>query len=179
MRAAAVARNYAEALFALAEQHGEAERYGELVDTVAGAIEADDHIRLVMESPRVPKATKSGLFRKALEGRAPDPFIRFLEAVVKRGRQGQLGGIAREYGALVDLKLNRVHAGIVMAREPDESLMKEVRDRLAEVFGKDVVPHFRRDPALLGGVLVRVGDKVMDGSVRTRMIRLRRHLLGI
>ena len=86
--------------------------------------------------------------------------------------------IAKQYMALVDKKFNRVHAGVTMAREPDMVLQQAVKQSLGQVLGMEVIPHFRTDPAILGGLVVRVGDRIMDGSVRRRMATLRRKLLG-
>ena len=177
MREPTIARNYAEALFALGERTGESERFADLMEGLAGSIEADRQIRLVLVSPRIPKRAKSDLLRKALAGRAPEPFLRFLDAVVKRSRQILLPAIARQYQTLVDAKFNRVHAGVTLARAPDAALQKDIRRRLSEVFAKDVIPHFREDAAILGGIVVRMGDRVMDGSIRRRLVRLRRQML--
>src|SRR2546422_10860056 len=113
VKSVTIARNYAQALLLAAQAEGEAqvEAYGRLLDAVAGAIQADERIAVVLESPRVAKAAKGRLLEQALRGAAPAPFIRFLQAVVRRGRQGLIGEIAQEYQALLDLELNRVHAG--------------------------------------------------------------------
>lgn len=178
MRESTVARNYAQALFESGEKAGAADRYGQVLEALAGAIQADERVRLALESPRVSRTVKLEVLRKALTGRAPDPFVRFIAAVVRRGRQGLLPAISREYQSLMDVKLNRVHAGIALARKPDERLKEQICRRLARILGKDVVPHFREDPSLIGGVLVRVGDRVMDGSVRRQIAMLRRQMLG-
>jgi F-type H+-transporting ATPase subunit delta len=178
VREPTIARNYAEALLQLGEQSGQVERYAHLVEVMAGAIEADEQIRVVLESPRVSKAQKQELLTSALEGHAPQEFIRFLAAVVKRGRQGMIGAIAREYLDLVDIRFNRVHATVTVAREPDPSLQAEIKERLTSVLDKEVIPHFRHEPAILGGVIIRVGDRVMDGSLRRKMLRLRKSMMG-
>src|SRR3989454_3113471 len=99
-----VARNYAEALLLAAAAQGteDVERYGRLLDAVAGAVQADERIAVALESPRVAKATKAELLARALEDVAPPQFVRFLQAVVRRGRQGLIGQMAREYQGLVD-----------------------------------------------------------------------------
>lgn len=171
MKSVTVARNYAEALFAAGTE------YGELLDAVAGAIQADERIARVLESPRVSKAAKSRILERALQGEAPPEFVRFLQAVVRRGRQGLLGEIAQEYQTLLDQKLNRLHAGVTLAREPDAKLEQQVVDRLAKAFGREVRAYFRTDPRILGGVIVRVGDRVLDGSVRRRLAALQRRML--
>lgn len=178
MRDPTIARNYAQALLEAAERRGEAERYAALIEAVAGVLEADARIRAVLDSPRVAKEVKQRVLERALAGRAPEPFIRFLAAVVKRGRQGLLPAISREYHLLLDHKLNRVHAGVVLARAPDQALLEQIRRRLSAAIGKEVIPHVREDPRILGGIIVRVGDRVMDGSLRRKMMQLRRQMLG-
>lgn len=178
MREPTISRNYAEALFAAGERTGDTERFAGLLEAVAGAIEVDDRIRVALDSPRVPKGVKQRMLQQALARRAPEPFIRFLGAVVRRGRQGILAGISREYHALLDQKLNRVHAGVVMARKPDKKLLNEITRRLSAAVGKEVVPHLREDPRILGGMIVRIGDRVMDGSMRRKMVQLRQRMLG-
>jgi F-type H+-transporting ATPase subunit delta len=178
LREHTIALNYAEALFDVGEHSGHTERFADLLEALAGAIRSDDHIRQVLESPRVPKATKQQILAGALSRYAPEQFIKFLAAVVKRGRQGMMVAISDAYLELVDAKFNRIHAGVVLAREPDATFQELIRRKLSEVFGKTVIAHYRADPEILGGLIVRIGDRIMDGSVRRRMVSLRRQLLG-
>src|SRR5205823_7860082 len=101
----------------------------------------------------------------ALGDLAPPEFVRFLQAVVRRGRQGLVGEIVQQYHALVDVKLNRVHAGVTLLDAPDARLEQAVVERLSRAIGKEVRAHFRADRGILGGVVVRVGDRIYDGSV--------------
>jgi F-type H+-transporting ATPase subunit delta len=179
MKSVTIARNYAEALFLAAEaQKGDAvEHYGRLMDAMAGAMQADERIAVALESPRVSKVAKAALLERALGDLAPAEFVRFLQAVVRRGRQGLFGEIAQQYQGFVDVKLNRVHAGIVLARDPDSALEHQIVARLSETIGKAVRAHFRTDPGIVGGMVVRIGDRVFDGSLRRKLATLRRRML--
>jgi F-type H+-transporting ATPase subunit delta len=176
---AVVARNYASALAAVAERHGAGavEEYGALLDAVAGAVAAEPRVHAVLMSPRVTKQAKRDLLARALTGVAPDPFVRFLGSVVQRGRQGLLGEISAAYLELVDIKLNRVHAGVTTAHAVDEPFGRAIAARLGDAVGKSVVLHFRTDASLLGGLVVRIGDRVFDGSLKRRLAKLRYRLL--
>ena len=175
MKNPVVARNYAAALVAVAERHGQVEQYGLLLDALAGAVDVEPRIKHVLESPRVHKAAKKQILEHALRGGvAPAPLTRFLQAVVQRGRQGMLADISAAYQDLVDRHLGRVHAGVTTARPVDEALGAAITERLTAAIGKTVVPHFRTEASVVGGVIVRVGDRVFDGSLRRR-IRLLRH----
>lgn len=176
MRPATIARNYAEALFQLGEKSGQTELYADLLDAVAGAIEAEPTVQAVLMSPRVTKPAKSRLLAAALPD-APKEFILFLQAVVKRGRQALFRLIATEYMGLLDIRMNRVRAGVTLAREADETMRRSIAEGLRQALRKDVIPTYRIDPEILGGVIVRVGDRVFDGSVRRRATKLRRQLL--
>jgi len=185
LRSESIALNYAQALFDLAERggagvgragKGKLEAYGSWLDAVANGIAAAPQVETVLMSPRVTKAEKSALLAKGLQG-APREFVLFVQAVIKRGRQGLLREMAREYQGLVDQKLNRVRAAVTLARPVDAAFQKRIAERLTKLIGKEVLPFFHEDPAVLGGVVVRVGDRVFDGSVRRRMTMLRRALL--
>jgi F-type H+-transporting ATPase subunit delta len=177
VRSETIARNYAEALFALGERSGQSEGFADLIDAVAAAIENAPEVQAVLMSPRVPKQEKARLLGVALRG-APREFVLFLNAVVKRGRQTLLREIATEYHALLDLKLNRVRAGVTLARQADPALQRSITEALSRQLGKEVLPSFSVDPSILGGTVVRIGERIHDGSLRRRMVKLRRQLLA-
>ncbi len=177
MRAETVARNYAEVLFELGEKSGNTDRYADLIDAVAGAVENTPRLQTVLMSPRVSKTEKARLFSAALPN-VPREFVLFIQALVRRGRQVLLRQIASEYLALLDQKLDRVRAGVTLARNPDEKLKRTIQDALTKQLGKQVIAAFLVEPEILGGAIVRVGQMVLDGSVRRRMTKLRRQLLA-
>ena len=135
MRATTIARNYAEALFELGERSGHTDRYAELLDAVAGAVETTPEVQSVLMSPRVPKTEKVRLLGAALKG-APREFVLFLQALVKRGRQRLLREISGEYQALLDLKHNRIRAGVTLAHAADPALRREIQDAMSREIGR-------------------------------------------
>ena len=177
MSSESIALNYAEALFQLGESSGRTQEYADLLDAVVHGVAAAPRVRAVLLSPKVTKAQKCALMAAALP-EAPPQFVAFLQSVIRRGRQVLLGEMVRQYEKLLDIKLVRVRAAVTMARPADEGLRRRIAESLTRVMGKEVLPHFHEDPEILGGVIVRVGDRVFDGSVRRRMTLLRRHLLS-
>ena len=177
MKDSLVARNYAEALIAVAVKEQAVERFGGLLDVLAGIAKADPTVHAVLMSPRVPKAGKQRMLAQALKGVAPDAFVKFLQAVIQRGRQGLLAEMSEAYQDLADRHFNRAHASVVTAHPVDEALGRSITERLTAAVGRTVLAHFRTDPAILGGVVVRVGDSAFDGSVRRRIQLLRHRML--
>ena len=177
MRNTVVARNYAEALLETARLEDAVERFGELLDALAGSVDNNPAVKSVLMSPKVRKAVKQAILAKAMKGIAPDTFVRFLQAIVMRGRQGILRDMSEAYQGLTDLHFNRVHASITTAHPMDDDLAKQITDRLAKAVGKTVLSHFHTDPLIVGGVVIRVGDRVLDGSIRRRIQLLRMRML--
>jgi len=169
----AVGRNYAEVLLELAVAGNAVESYADLIDAVASAIETTPEIEAALMSPRVPKARKVAMLDAALAS-APRTFSLFVQMVVKRGRQMAFRNIASEYMTMVDVKLGRVRASVTLAHPADDALKAEISAGLAKALGKTVVATYRTDASILGGAVVRVGDRVLDGSVKRKLSRLRR-----
>jgi F-type H+-transporting ATPase subunit delta len=173
MRDTTIARNYAEALFALAQKAGDLRGWGTMVNEVAEAIGRDRTLRLFLESPRIDAGHKSAVLGRAFQDRMPRLLVRFLQAMVRNRRQMLIPQVAQEYLDLVDAAEGRMHATVTMAREPEEADRQLLVRELSRAFGKQVVPHVTVNPAIIGGVVVRVGDTVLDGSIRRRLGKLR------
>jgi F-type H+-transporting ATPase subunit delta len=86
--------------------------------------------------------------------------------------------VYHEYMDLVDQAEGRIHASVTVAREASDEEKAVVVKHLSRAVGKEVVPHFHVNPSILGGVVVRVGDTVLDGSVRRRLSTLRARMMG-
>ena len=178
MRDATIARNYADALLTLSRKAGDPRGWGRLLQDVADSVQADRTLRLFLESPRVSAEQKNEVLAKALQDRAPRLFVRYLQTLVKKGRQMLLPEIATEFHALLDEVEGRVHAHVTVARPASDADREVITRQLTKTLGMDVVPHFTVNPAILGGVVVKVGDRVMDGSVRRRLGLLRGRLIA-
>jgi F-type H+-transporting ATPase subunit delta len=179
MRDATIARNYAEVLLALAERaDNDLSGWGRLIGDLADAMRTDVQFRRFLESPRVGEAEKNAILGRALESSAaPRTCVRFVQTLVNNRRQMLIPDIATEYWNLVDEAEGRLHADVTVARPASSEDEQAIADQLSRVTGKRVVPHLRVNPAILGGVVVRIGDTVMDGSVRRRLAALRNRLV--
>ena len=178
MREPTIARNYAETLLELARRGGDLRAWGDMIDRISDAMESDRRLRVFLESPRVSAQQKNAIIQRAYGTTLPRNFVRFLQALVSHRRQMLIPVIAHEYHDLVDQVEGRVHASVTLARDADEADRALVTNQLSRALGKTVVPHFHVNPSILGGVVVRVGDTVLDGSVRRRLATLRSRMMG-
>ena len=178
MRDATIARNYAEALLALARKAGDLDGFGAAISGLAAAVAGEPRLTNFLASPSVSAADKSRLLEQAFAGKMPRVMVRFLQKLVDNRRQMLLSDIATAYATLVDEQEGRVHAQVTVARQVTDADTAAIVARLSATLGKQVVPHVLVNPAILGGVVVKVGDTVMDGSVRKRLATLRGRLLA-
>jgi len=180
MNDATIGRNYAETLLVLANRSGDAaqEEWGTLIEELGGAMREDRKLRTFLESPKISAGQKIEVLGKALGKKVPRPFLKFLEILVGKRRQMLIPSIANEYRALIDASEDRVHANVTLAREPGAAEEQALTGQLSRLYGKKVVPHITLNPAILGGVIVKVGDTVMDGSVRRRLATLESRMIA-
>ena len=173
----AVARSYAEALFTLGEKYGRHDSFGASLEALNGALVSAPQLRAFMASPKIDSEAKKATLRKALEGRADPIFLNFLSVLIDKRRQRLLREIANEYNLLVDERLGRLNVQVTLAREPNAAMEQDLTAQLTKTLGRKVVPHITVNKDILGGIIVRYGDRVMDGSLRRRMLSMRRRLL--
>lgn len=178
MRDETVARSYAETLFALAERHEGVDAYAQGIELVARLIDENPGFRLFLETPRVAAAEKKALLRKVLGPALPAHLVNFLLVTLDKRRQRLLRDIAREYHAILNEHLGRTPVEVTVARPLDEASVDEIAQRLSAMIGKTAIPHVRVKPHVLGGILVRAGDTIYDGTVRRRLESMRRKLLA-
>ena len=121
MRDVSIARNYAEALLALATKAKGTAEWGGLISAMGDAVAKDAKLRQFLEAPQIAAADKNAVLGKALEGKAPKPFIRFIQKLVANRRQMLLSEVAVEYHNLLDAAEGRVHARVTVARAFSDS----------------------------------------------------------
>jgi F-type H+-transporting ATPase subunit delta len=178
MHEESISRNYAEALLALARKANAAAEWATLINAVASAVEEDLTLRRFLAAPQISATEKNAVLAKAFAGKAPPLFIRFLQKMVTNRRQVLIPDVATEYGNLLDAAEGRVHARVTLSRETSAADQEAITKELSRALKKTVVAHVAVNPAILGGIVVRVGDTVMDGSVRRRLGALRARMIS-
>jgi F-type H+-transporting ATPase subunit delta len=178
MRDATIATNYAEALLTLAAKADAVDAFGGYITALGDAVAQNVVLRRFLAAPQVALERKRAVVQAALGDQLPRPFVLFVQKVVANRRQLLFPEIAVAYAALVDEREGRVHATVTVARPPQDGDAAAMSARLSEALGKAVVAHLVVEPAILGGAVVRIGDTVMDGSLRKRLGTLRTALAG-
>jgi F-type H+-transporting ATPase subunit delta len=175
-RGTVVARRYAKALLELARERNAVAETEEQLKLVVNAVYDSAEFRTLLAAPNVPVAAKIEALRGAF-GQAVSPIVlNTLCLLVERRRQDQLPAVLEAYTQAAGEALGRIEAKVVSAKP----LSDEEKDKLAAAFraklGKDVRVDVTVDPSLIGGLTVRIGDTLYDGSLKSKLARLEKAL---
>lgn len=173
----AIARRYAGAMFELALKQNSLER---TLDDVQGLAQvfARRTLAYLLREPKVPARRKEDVLREMLSSKVLPTSLNLALLVVQRGLVDLMPNIAAELQQMVLDYRNQATAEVTTAVQMDAQQEALIRQALEKRTGKAILLQTRVDPAILGGVVARVGDQVIDGSVQQRLLVLRRQLLG-
>ena len=169
------ARRYAEAAFEIAQRDGELHPWRKDLDTAA-AILSEEHVARVVENPAVPLPARREVISKLLAKRVSDKPARLVDLLVSRGRADLLPRVATEYLRLLQRQQGIVPAVVTSAVPLTDTEAGAIRSRVEAMAGASVDLRTQVDPAILGGLTIQVGDRLLDDSVRGRLERLRDQL---
>ena len=167
-------RRYAQAVFELARDSGKLEAWSSDLEKIA-TLGQDKALMAGMESPRFSFEDKAKLLVERLSDVNP-LAVNLAYLLVARGRLGMAGDIADEYQRLLDSYHGIERADVVTATPIDEEDKKKLVERIGKLIGKEVILKTEVDPELIGGIVARVGGKLLDGSTRSRLQALKREL---
>jgi len=174
---------YARSLLELAKQAGgvaKAAEVGEEIAAIDSIIREMPPFAELLRSPRVDRDRRGEMLRTVLSGRVSDLVLRTVLVMNRRGRSGEVAHLASAYRGLLDADAGRVRVTVFSppGPPPAESLLAMIRGRVKEVLGQEAVIETKLDPGMIGGLKLRIGDRLVDGSVATQLRRLEQSLLS-
>lgn len=172
----AIARRYAEAMFELARKHNTLDRTLEDLKGIAQLF-ANRKLAYLLREPRVPAQRKETALREALASRVLPLSLNLALLIVQRELVDMMPTIASEYEQYLLNYRNQAVAVVTSATSLEESQATRVKQALERATGKSILMQTRTDPSILGGIIARVGDQIIDGSVRYRLHALQQQLL--
>ncbi len=164
---------YAAAVLEVARAEGELDRIGDELFKVARAFESSRELRESLADRRIPVERKLGVVEDLLGGRTSPLTLGLVSFVVGVGRATDLTAIADRVAARAATERDRVIAEVRTAVHLDDAQVARLAEQLSRATGKDVDVKVVVDPSVIGGLVTRVGDTVIDGSVRTRLTEIR------
>jgi len=162
---------YCEVLFELAEEAGTVDAVMDDLASVEEILRADTEFAALMTSPTVKGEEKSQVVRRVFEGKLSDLTLDFLSVLAKRNRMANLFDISLKYESLIDKHYKRHPVQVVLAHQPDQKKIDQLKDRIGEAIGGQVKLSIEVDPSIVGGIILHKDGKVIDNSVATRLKR--------
>jgi len=172
------ARRYARALLEVATAGGDPAVARRELDAAAALVSSHQELRAALTHPALGAARKRKLLGAVLGERVSELTRRLLELLATADRIDHVGLIAEEYTALWNAQRGVAAAEAISATTLEAGQLKSLRDALARIAGLEVELQARADPALQGGLLVRMGGRTYDGTVKTQLRALRERLAG-
>jgi F-type H+-transporting ATPase subunit delta len=170
VHASVLARRYAEAYFALAQDDGDIAGWREQLAGVVDIL-GNPEISETLANPKTSLADRVKLGLSLLDG-ASAPARNLARLLIERRRVSAAQGILAYYDVLTDKASGIVRAEVITAVPADAALNKQIRDSLSKHLGGDVQTTVRTDPSIIGGLVIRIGDRVIDDSLRTHLQQL-------
>ncbi|MFN0058596.1 MAG: ATP synthase F1 subunit delta [Planctomycetota bacterium] len=167
---------YARALLEVGAANGQADRIGEDLVVFAQLLRDVPQLKVFFESPKIPRREKKAVLDRALKGRCSDSVRNLLMLIIDRGRQELFAEIATIYGEHLDEVRQRVHVRITSATPLAADSKARLVKQLATKLGREILAEERVDAELLGGLKLRVGDTVIDGTVRSQLEKVRERI---
>ena len=166
---------YARSLFEVAQEHDSLDEIHEQLDEFADAVSENRDLQVFLFSPYFSAQEKKDSLGKLVEG-ADDEFFRFLELLAERHRLPVIFRVRRTFDDMWAEERKRLNVEITSAVALDEETVSSIGERIEEQTGRDVELEARVDSDVLGGIVLRVGNMVLDTSLRARLERLRRQV---
>jgi ATP synthase F1 delta subunit len=170
-----IAAVYARSLFEVAKEQGKLDAVREQLGEFADALEQTRELQVFFFSPYFSTTEKEDGLDRAVSG-ADAVFINFLKRLIENHRMPVIFRVRRAYEVLWEQENKLLPVRVTSAVELDKSTVSQIGDRIAEQTGRKVDLSSEVDPDILGGIVVRVGNSILDASIRNRLEQLRRQV---
>jgi F-type H+-transporting ATPase subunit delta len=170
-----IAEVYSRAIFEVAQEHDALDEVHEQLGQFADALEEDRELKVFFFSPYFSSEEKRDAVAKVVDG-GNEQLVNFLELLAERHRMPAIHRIRRKLDRMWGEERKLLPVSVTSAVDLDESLVKDIGERIQEQTGRQVELSSNVDPEVLGGLVVRVGNMVLDASVRNRLEKMRKQV---
>nr|WP_320011626.1 F0F1 ATP synthase subunit delta [uncultured Desulfobulbus sp.] len=180
MRQTILARRYAKALFSLGKEQNKTGEYSEVLAVISGLYnDSDAAVGDALSNPLYPLDVRQKAMAKIAEIVEADAILTsFLNLLIEKKRADILPDIAHELKVMVDKDQNISHGSIISAIDLDQTLLDKIQATLEKLTGNKVILETQVDPSIIGGIIAKVGDLVLDGSIKTQLNGLKESIKG-
>ena len=169
---------YATALIELANERQLTQPIAEELDGLRQVLAENPTFRGFLADPSIGEAERTQVLKKVFEGKLQPLIDHFMKLLAAKGKLGQLDQIADAYDDLLEEQQGKIEVDVTVAQKLTPQQLEDVRQKVSAALNKDAVVHQYVDDSIIGGLILRVQDKLIDASVKTQIQRLREQLLA-
>lgn len=177
-RNAPVVTRYARALLQLANERQQADAVRAELNGLTEVFKASPQLAGLLADPAVSEDSRASLLQRVFSGRLSPTLMNFLGVLNVKGRLGLLPDMIEAYNDLLEEQLGNVEVDVTVAQRLDAGQLDEVRQRVSQALGRTAVVHQYVDESIIGGLVLRVQDKLIDASVRFQLEQMRKRLMA-
>jgi F-type H+-transporting ATPase subunit delta len=178
MKQSGASLQYARALLDLANERKQAEPIGQELAEIGNIIEGNKSLASFLSDPGISTADRTELLNKVFKGRVSPLVMNTMGVLNSKGRLSLLHGVTEAFQELLDEQLGKVEVDVTVAHRLDNAQLEQVRQRISQALKKDAIVHQYVDEKIIGGIVVRVDDKLIDASVKSQLEAMKRQLLA-
>lgn len=175
-----ISKTYGEALFEIAVEENKMDDFLEEVQAVVQVIKENPELHQLLMHPKISKEEKNSVLESIFKGRISDELTGFLALVIQKERYGELNAILQYFIEKIKEEKGIGVAFVTTAMELKESQKKQIVDKLLETTGYKVMEmHYDIDETVIGGMVIRIGDRVVDSTIKSKLEVLKKQLYKI
>jgi F-type H+-transporting ATPase subunit delta len=170
--------SYAEALLGLAAEQGQADEIGAELHDLNGIFDQFPAFIELLRNPGIGEAERTDALNKVLQGKISPLLWNFIRVLAGHNRLGLLSELDAAYDHLLDERHGRIEVDVTVAQKLTDEQLERVRGRVGQALNKQAVVHQYVDEKIIGGLILRVGDKLIDASVRQQLNSIKKQILS-
>ncbi|WIV12180.1 F0F1 ATP synthase subunit delta [Proteiniborus sp. MB09-C3] len=174
-----IGKRYAEALYEVALELDKLEEFKEEIKAISQILKSEPKLKTIFEHPKLSKDEKKDIINSIFKERVSQEILNLCYIVIDKGRETHLTGISEEYTRLSNEKQGIVEARAITAVPMEDEEMKKLEKQLSKKLDKKVLLSNEIDSTVMGGVLVKIGDKIIDSSIKGRFEELYKDLNNV
>lgn len=178
IRTDSVSRVYAQALYEMAKETGDAQAMTDEIDQLGEMLRSEKQLMALLSTPAISEADRRGIIERIFKDKVSDTLYRFLQVVAAKNRLVSLPTILQAFGDIVTDQRGIVEVDIFVPRQLDDDQLAKVAKSIGDSLGgKEIAPHQYVDESLIGGMKIRIGDKMIDASVASQLRAMQQQIV--
>ena len=173
-----VARVYANSIFDIANEKNILPQIEEELKVISDVMTEESNFRNYLNSPGINNDSKKGFVDKVFAGKISEYIVNLLKLLIDNGRQSVVGEIYKAYVELNDIANNRQRITVITQSNLNATLLDKIKLEIGKKLGKEIIVTEQVDESILGGIIIKIGDLVIDGSLAKGLKNIRRNLLN-